>query len=498
MNAADLLAEAMRLSGLGRRRDAIAAYQAFLKRNPAHADSWYDLAILLRAEGRPDDALNAYEEALKRNISDPEEVHLNRGVIFADDLRRDDDAAREFEAAIRLNPDFAPAVLNLANLKEECGEREAAASLYRQIAPASGAATAPHHEMRLEALARLAHLEPPSSAEDPSLDRLADAASRAGAASPITRANLWYALGRALDALGQYDRAFEAFLAANREVRRGGPAYDPARVTRDVDALITAFATRAGGTRQDAAPRPVFICGMFRSGSTLVEQALTAHPRVTPGGELNLLNRIADIDLAPYPQSIPALDDRRAAALARRYTDDLRRIFPECATPGAIVTDKRPDNFLRIGLIKRLFPDARIVHTVRDPVDTCLSTFFQHLDQRLAGYASDLADCGRYYGEYRRMMAHWKKLYADDIIDFDYDRFVANPRPELERLLSFLGLEWSESCLAFHELKNSVKTASYWQVRRPLYRESSGRGRRYAPFLAPLTGALRDAGVVID
>ncbi len=263
-----------------------------------------------------------------------------------------------------------------------------------------------------------------------------------------------------------------------------------------VDDLIASAATSAAKTAREAdGPQPVFICGMFRSGSTLVEQALAAHPAVTAGGELNLLNRIAEIDLAPFPQSLRTLSDERASTLADDYRRELIRRFPQSAVEGSIVTDKRPDNYLRIGLIKKLFPDARIVHTVRDPVDTCLSVYFQHIDQRLVGYASDLADAGHYFGQYRRMMAHWKSIYPGDIFDFDYDAFVREPRPALSGLLEFLGLPWNERCLEFHTVKNSVKTASYLQVRRPLYRDSSGRRRHYEAHLAPLLDALRDAGV---
>lgn len=493
-----LLGLASRLNSLGRRAEAIAAYEKLLHIEPDLPDSWYNLGLLLRAEGRAGDALAAYGEALRRRIAGAEEVHLNRAVILADDLRRNDEAETELNRALEINPAYVPATLNLANLKEEVGDRDAAAGLYRRILPPADGSAGPYQELRLEALARLAHLEPPNSAADPALSRLEAAASLPAAVDPLTRANLYFALGRALDRLGEFGRAFAAFADANRYVRRAGPAYDRGRIVREVDALISAFPNPHGKPNGGSGPHPVFICGMFRSGSTLVEQALAAHSMVTPGGELNLLNRIANADLAPYPHSILTLSDERAAELGEAYRRDLVRMFPHSAAAGAVVTDKRPDNFLRIGLIKRLFPEAKIVHTIRNPVDTCLSVFFQHIDQSVVGYASDLDDCAHYFGQYRRMMAHWKTLYPDAIFDFDYDRFVADPRPELEALLTFLGLEWDERCLAFHELRNPVKTASYWQVRRPLYRESSGRRRNYEAHIAPLLAALREAGVETD
>jgi hypothetical protein len=156
------------------------------------------------------------------------------------------------------------------------------------------------------------------------------------------------------------------------------------------------------------------------------------------------------------------------------------------------VTDKRPDNFLHIGLIKRLFPNARIVHTTRSPLDNALSIFFLHLDQSM-GYALDLGDIGHYYRQYRRLMAHWKSRYGADILDFDYDGFVREPRPAVERLLDFCGLEWEDGCMAFERVSNSVRTASVWQVRQPLYRHSSGRWQHYAQHLGPLRETLGDA-----
>lgn len=493
-DARRLLDGASRLSALGRRAEAIAVYQRLLAREPDRPDSWYNLGMLLRADGQAEAALAAYQEALDRGIAGPEEARLNRAVILSDDLRRNDEAEAELIAALEIDPDYVPAALNLANLKEECGERAAAADLYRRILPPDDGSTAPYLDLRLEALARLAHLEPPASADDPALRQLEAAAAQRRTIGAETRANLYYSLGRALDRLGEYDRAFAAYAEANRNARRAGPLYDRSSIVREVDALIAEFTSTAPHRRSAGARQPVFICGMFRSGSTLAEQALAAHPMVTPGGELNLLNRI-EIDLAPYPQSIRTLSDERAASIAEAYQRELVRLFPQSASEGSIVTDKRPDNFLRIGLIKRLFPDAKIIHTVRNPADTCLSVYFEHIDQRLVGYASDLADCAHYYGQYRRMMAHWKERYPGDILDFDYDRFVAEPRPALERLLAFLGLGWDEKCLSFHELRNPVKTASYWQVRRPLYTASSGRRRHYEAHLAPLAAALCEAGV---
>lgn len=475
----------------GRTAEAIDAYRAVLKKNPARADCWYNLGYLLRRVEDFDGALRAYEEALARGAAGPEEIRLNRAVIYADDLRDDAAAERELAAALSIAPGYAPALLNLGNLQEERGDREAAVACYDRLLALGG-----RDDLHAEALARLAHLRAPAGRDDPMLARLRATAADGTGLGSETRANLLFALGRALDALGAYDEAFRAFQQANDQARRTGRAYDRQACEALIDAIIAAFPMAEEASPRTSAEKaaPLFVCGMFRSGSTLCEQALAGHQKVTAGGELDLLPRLAAKPLAPFPASVATMPAAAFEAHAADYLARLARLFPD-APRGGYVTDKRPDNFLFIGLIKKLFPDARIVHTVRHPLDNGLSVYFQHLAQDAMRYASDLGDIGHYFGQYRRLMAHWKALYPDSIHDFDYDAFVREPRETLEALLAFCRLEWSEDCLAFHKRDNTVKTASYWQVRRPLYGDASGRWRHYEPRLSPLIETLAEAGV---
>jgi hypothetical protein len=175
--------------------------------------------------------------------------------------------------------------------------------------------------------------------------------------------------------------------------------------------------------------------------------------------------------------------------MRQAYVDGIGALHPSAG----IVTDKRPDNFLHIGLIKAIFPAAKIIHTFRDPLDNILSLYFLHLDPSMA-YALDLEDAVHWYGQYRRLMSHWRKLYPADILDLNYDALVAEPEPVVRRILDFVGLKWEDGILDFHLADRAVKTASVWQVREPLYRRSSGRWRNYERHLASLREALDTVG----
>lgn len=477
-----LLREAERLERAGRLVEAEAAYAQLLSRWPDAPNTWYNLAMLQRRAGRYEAALASYAQALARGISEPEQVHLNRGVIFSDCLRQDAAAEKELQAALALNPAYVPALFNLANRREDFGRRDEALALYERIL-----ALNPHS---YEALARAAGLWKVSGPDDAQVERVRRAIADARS-SAMDKASLGFALGKMLDACGAYDAAFAAYTQANRHSRQsaspGTGVYDRKRHEKLIDELIGTFDSAAPvSPGVDPTPRPVFICGMFRSGSTLAEQVLASHPRIRAGGELALLPTMVRADLAPFPASMRSVTPQRLQLLAGLYIEQLRRLVPE----GDHVTDKRPDNFLYIGLIKRLFPHARIVHTTRNALDNCLSIHFLHLDHTMA-YALDLDDTAHYYVQYRRLMAHWKRLYGPDILDFDYDALVREPRARIGELLAFCGLEWDERCMSFHEADNSVRTASVWQVREPLYRRSSGRWRNYAAHIGSIRAYLR-------
>lgn len=477
-----LLHNAVQLERAGRSTEAEAAYLQLLTRWPDLPDTWYNLALLQKRMGKFDAALASYQQALDRGVSQPEEVHLNRGVIYSDCLRQDAGAEKELNAALARNPNYVPALLNLANLKEDYGRRDEALGLYERILGIE-----PRY---YEALARYANLKPAAGLDDPLIARLREAIAHQST-SPADAASLGFALGKRLDACGAYDQAFAAYSVANQHSRASaGPRaalYDRQQHERFIDELIATFTPDFARVTSTSAARPIFICGMFRSGSTLTEQVLAGHSKVTAGGEIGFLPSLVRTGLAPFPATMNRVTPQQLDELSARYAGMLSQLFPGADR----ITDKRPDNFLYIGLIKRLFPNARIIHTTRNPLDNCLSVFFLHLDHGM-GYALDLMDTAHYYTQYRRAMSHWKSVYGADILDFDYDAFVREPRAAVAKLLSFCDLEWEDGCMNFERVSNAVRTASVWQVRQPLYQQSSGRWRRYADQIAPLRAYLRE------
>lgn len=476
MDAQALRHSALRALREGRVDDGVDAYRRLLAIDPSSTEAWYNLGYLLRCARAFEPALAAYGEALARGIDRPEDVHLNRAVILSEFLARDGDAERELRAAIAHNPRFAIGWLNLGMLYEDRGDGVAARESYGRVL-----ALDPRHP---RALARLSAIDVFEGKARAVPARLAPvlANPRLPAADA---AEIGFALGGALDALGRYDDAFAAFARANQAAKAAAPAalrYDRAAQERLVDALIALPpAPRATADMWS----PTFICGMFRSGSTLVEQILSRHSRVTKGGELEILPALVATRLQPYPDALAVATPDSVAALRGAYLDEVRALYPDAD----LLTDKRPDNFLHIGLIKHLFPSARIVHTTRAMRDTMLSVWFLHFDDSVR-YGHALEDIAHWFGQYRRLMAHWRTLYGDDIHDIAYEDVVGTPRATAAALLDFCGLDWEDGVLVEQGTGGVVRTASVWQVRQPLHGRSAGRWRNYARHLEPLRAQL--------
>lgn len=474
----DLLAST--LDQMGQTGAAINHYQRLLARRPDLADAHYNLALLYKNEKRFAEAVFEYEEAIRLDIDQVEEAYSNLGVLYSE--MRDATLARSmYEKALGANGEYIPALFNLAALFEETGERQPAIEIYRQIL-----AIEPEH---WDSLCRLAYAQKTTSADYEIIGSLRRAIENLSN-DDASHEGLHFALGKVLDDVESFDDAFAAYKVANELGKRRGLPYDRAAAEQVFGELTKLFDKEWLEKTETSCPSaPIFVCGMFRSGSTLVEQILAAHPSIRAGGELDFLPWLAARRLAPYPQRLESISADELRQVADEYLAQVRMIFPDEEN----VTDKRPDNFLHVGLIRAMFPAARIVVTKRELRDNCLSIYFQQLGGNLR-YATDLANIAHYYRQQERLMAHWQAVLGENVFSVDYDELVRNPEPILRKLIEFLGLPWDERCLDFQRSESLVKTASVWQVREPLHKRSSGRWQNYASSIAGIEALQPDIG----
>ncbi|MBN9310447.1 tetratricopeptide repeat-containing sulfotransferase family protein [Devosia sp.] len=464
---------------LQREGDAAGAeplYRRVTALRPAMADAHAGLALALEKLGRPREALVAAEEAvrLQRNLA---EAHRTIGLV-QDALGDFAAAVTALERAIALQPGNAWLHADLGNTLAAFGKREPAIAHYRKAL-----ALAPGNAAFERLLGRL----------DAESGALAEKVSRfeATATSDDQRMHLGFALGKAFEDAGDYPRAFHYLDAANR-LRRASYSYDRADSEAafvEIEATFTPelLAARAGHGVPD--PTPIFVLGMPRSGTTLVEQILASHPDVTGAGELPLLRDlvISSTTRRPihYPQLLADLGDAGLARLGRDYLNRLRAYAPEAR----FITDKMPGNFMLIGFIALCLPEARIIHCVRDPADTAVSIWRNYFSSHL-GYAYDLGDIGHYHRLYQKLMAHWRRVLPGRMHDISYEQLVEDQEGETRRLLAHCGLDFRAECLDFHRTERPVHTASAVQVRSPISRSSIGIAARYGELLAPLHAEL--------
>ena len=468
----DKLAKVCALNG--DHRQASDCYKQYLQTTPMDVEAIYNYAFNLRHAGQFDQSIEQYEKALSLNISQPEEVLVNLAVIYTDHLRDDDKAEAMLYQALKLNPKYIPALFNLANLDEQRGRKSTATKHFQSILGLD-----PKHST---ALARLADLTTFSDSTDPIVVHM-EKMLFSHSLENRDKTDILFALGKAFDQCKQYTKAFEYYGLANKLNANFNPKFSIDEFTHLIEQIISVFsADWLSENQTKASYQPIFICGMFRSGSTLAEQILASHPKMTAGGELEFFVRHIATELSPFPQKVSVLTKGKLKNVGELYQQYVVERFPEADK----VTDKRPDNFLFLGLIKAIFPQAKIIFTQREPLDNFLSVYFQHLSPSM-NYATDLPNIAHYYSQQNKLMAHWKSLFPQSIYTLNYDELISCPEVKIKEMLNFLGLEWHADCLNFYQLDNTVKTASVLQVRQALYETSSGRWKNYeAQLLANL------------
>ncbi len=485
------------------------------EQDPAEANTWSDLGMVRIKMDLTEESLQAFTRALDLVPEHPDA--LNNMAQALRKLGRFAQAKPLLERLVALQPKAVQALYALADTQNKMSEVDAAISTYQQalkLAPDDprirlglGDAYESNGKFRQARMQYLSILrrEPDSALALARLLQLRDATpepeqverARQLANDPATkedgRIRLNVALGYYHDRQKQYDEAFQR-LQRGYDVLASREPFDSDGYTRAIDALIkelTADFFASAPTSGLASERPVFVVGMPRSGTTLTEQILASHSQVAAGGELSSLLKVSyqiqelSSTGEPYPRGLKVIGRDGLSTMAQRYLDDLDRVSE--TTPR--VTDKLPFNFMHLGVIALLFPNARIIHCRRQPLDNCLSCYFTSFADQIR-FANQLDTLGRYYLDYDRLMKHWHEVLPVEIFDLQYETLIEDTEPTVRALIDHCGLPWEDACLSFHETQRAVRTPSRWQVRQPIYKGSMARWRNYESQLQPLVEIL--------
>ncbi|MER9066120.1 sulfotransferase [Mesorhizobium sp. M0902] len=435
------------LKQLGQFEGAEDIYRGTIGRNPFHVRARVGLAETLQEAGRLDEALAVFREALTIRPKDADLLHgLGVGLMEKGNL---DEAADLFRQALAVDPGMARAWLMLTQVKRQ-KERDAEFA-------------------RMEA----EHAKAPQGS--------------------LARMQLSFGLGKANDDLRDYGRAFDYFAEGNA-IRRQGIDYDAGKTRGEFEAMKAVFDKafferhRPSGIADDT---PIFVVGMPRSGTTLVEQIIASHPQVYGAGELSILKTAVGKQFplsmkGGFPWGIADMPDKAYAEAGQAYLDMLHARYPGSRH----VTDKMPGNFLLVGFIHLMLPKAKIIHCARDAAATCLSIYKVHFRGDSHRYGYDLDELADFHNLYTDIMAHWHAVLPDVVHDVRYEDFVADQEGQSRALIAHLGLPWDDAVLSFHQTDRPVRTASAAQVRQPMYQGSVDLWKRYGERLKPLLNKL--------
>jgi tetratricopeptide (TPR) repeat protein len=506
-DARQLLAKGNKSMAAGEYTEAIVFYEDLLRLNPRHADGLNNLGAALCQLGHYDEAAECFHRSTLANPADAA-AYNNFGNV----LRwrgQFNEAEIWLRRALKINPTYLDARNNLGLALCFLGRLRDARSHFKKVLKAE-----PRNEHALFGLGHIAAIEgsfddaekylkrsigvnPKMSsawAAQATLRKMSSSDSAwlsgaeeiaAGGIAPLDEADMRFAIGKYYDDVNDFGNAFQNYKRANELLKMLAKEYNRQERTSLVDDLIRVYTRESISSLQgnvSDSMKPVFVVGMMRSGTSLAEQIIASHPAAKGAGELGYWSDAADAHDREQRQNILSLATRTALA------DAYIKVLTARTGDATRIVDKAPINSDHLGLIYSVFPKARIVYMRRDPIDTCLSCYFQKFSAAL-NFTMDLSDLAHYYREHHRLMAHWRAvLPPGSILDVPYAELVADQEGWSRKILEFLGLEWDDRCLDFHKTQRQVVTASYWQVRQKIYKNSVARWRNYEKFIKPLLG----------
>ena len=446
--------------------DSLVAYQEFLHKHPDSSSARYNYAHYLGRSGDFREAIIQYEKLLDGNVEKSEEVHLNLSNLLSEHLNQYQRSKDHLEKALKLNPKYTAAWFNLGNLNEQMGELLEARRCFEQATEIG--------DEEGGALARIADL---TRFDEDDEAGLLMAMEKKLHLNENPNPDLMFSLGRAYEQKGKHKESLYMYESANSIDRHFLPPYNQESMAAFIDKIQKEYSDKPSSVSTELDLGQVFICGNFRSGSTLLEQMLAGHANFSAGGERGYFRKIARDSRVKFPTA-KGLDQNLRLEFADQYNRETLDLFGQ----GVRVTDKRPDNLLLIGLIKQVLPGAKFIITRREPLDVAWSIFTTRFGPELP-YATSMENILHFIRLQERIAEHWSNVYDADVTFVSYEDLVRNPKEELTRLLGVLGEDWDEGCLNFRELKNFVTTASSAQVRRPLNSNSLGRSQPYHEYI---------------
>jgi tetratricopeptide (TPR) repeat protein len=469
------------LAALDRRRDAIAHFKRAIALRPGYALAEFNLANALSKSERHAEAADLYKMALEHN---PDWAPALCGLGFSLHMSgRSAEGLQFYERALARDPASADAHNGIGQVKQTLGlleESRSALERALELAP-----DRPSYHRMLGETKRFRAGDPQIAAMESLLPSLASLGEE-------QQAELHFALGKAYGDIARHEESFRHLIAGNAIKHRTDEYDEAAQLTmmKHIETVFTADLLRRNAGAGDPSEVPVFILGMPRSGSTLTEQILASHPRIFGAGELRDFSeptkafRGRDAG-AFFPEVATSLSGEELRAFGARYVEHLRALAPAADR----VTDKMPSNFRFIGFIRMTLPNAKIIHTRRDPIDTCISCFSRMFGKK--SFMADLGTLGRYYRAYETLMAHWRRVLPQGaMLEVQYEDLVGDFENQARRIVAYCGVEWDERCLSFHQTERPVRTASVTQVRQPIYSNAIGRWKPYEMMLRPLLDEL--------